>query len=74
MAKISGLLRDYPLTARQAAMYVEVSPGHLYNLICRHGGPQHIKYRRQLRFKSKDLDVWVNRRSRAIQASDPWQA
>jgi excisionase family DNA binding protein len=70
MATIARLLHDHPLTAQQAARYLEVSPGHLYNLVCRGGAPRHIKYRRQLRFRRSDLDTWVTHRVHAF--TDPW--
>jgi excisionase family DNA binding protein len=74
MAAIARLLHEHPLTARQAAGYVELSPGHFYNLLCRGHGPRHIKYRRQLRFGRKDLDAWVAHRVQAVQMVDPWDA
>ena len=74
MATIARLLHDHPLTAHQAASYLELSPGHLYNLICRGEGPGHIKYRRQLRFRRKDLDSWIAERVRNVRTMDPWSA
>lgn len=57
-------LRRYPLTSGQAAAYLDLSTGHLYNLLHRSAGPRHIKYGGQLRFRPADLDEWVARRCR----------
>jgi len=59
-------LLKYSLNSVQAAMYLDMSVGHLYNLIARHRGPRHVKYGGQLRFSRADLDGWIARRCRVI--------
>ena len=54
-------LLSYPWNAHRAAGYMDVSVGHLYNLLTRGRGPRHIRYGRQLRFRPEDLDVWLAR-------------
>lgn len=58
----SRALLKYPWTTRQAAGYLDVSVGHLYNLLSADRGPRHIRYGRQLRFRRLDLDLWLARR------------
>ena len=52
-------LSHYPFNSGQAAEYLNVSLGHLHNLIYQGKGPRHIKYGGQLRFHMDDLDDWV---------------
>ncbi len=66
----SRILRTHPLTARQAADYLQFSQGHLYNLISRGLAPPHIKYSGQHRFKLRDLNRWVASTSRAAADRD----
>lgn len=73
MSKISQLLRRHPMNAGQAARYLDMTQGHLYNLLARRRGPRHLKYRRQLRFRQADLDRWLARLCRAVTCADPWK-
>ena len=52
-------LNRYSVNSGQAAAYLDMSLGHLYNLISRGKGPRHIKYGGQLRFRPEDLDEWI---------------
>ncbi len=52
-------LKNYPLNAAQAAAYLDISLGHLYNLIVRGQAPRRVKYGRLLRFAPLDLDAWI---------------
>ena len=59
-------LRHFPMTSAEAAAYLEISLGHLYNLIANDRGPRHVKYGGQLRFRPADLDRWVAGRCRLV--------
>jgi len=61
----STTLSHYPWNAHRAAGYLDVSVGHLYNLLAHNRGPRCIRYGRHLRFSRKDLDVWLARRCAA---------
>ena len=63
-------LTRYALGASEAASYLDLTVGHLYNLISHNRGPRHIKYGRYLRFARADLDAWIARRSRPIDPAD----
>ncbi len=52
-------LSDYTMITSEAAHYLDVSVGHLYNLLSQGRGPSHVKYGGQLRFRPADLDRWV---------------
>jgi hypothetical protein len=69
-------LSQYPMNSGQATMYLDISLGHLYNLIWRRRGPRHIRYCRQLRFRACDLDDWIACRSVAVapNMTEPGQA
>ena len=62
----SAKLRQYALNARQAARYLDLSVGHLYNLLSHGRGPGHIRYGGHLRFRETDLEAWVADRSDAV--------
>ena len=69
-------LSQYPMNSGQTAKYLDISLGHLYNLIWRRRGPRHIRYARQLRFRAGDLDDWIASRSVAVapNETEPSQA
>ena len=61
----------YAITSVQAATYLDVSLGHLYNMISTGRGPRHVKYGGQLRFRTADLDGWVAARCEVVDPGDP---
>ena len=63
-------LSHYPFNSGQAAEYLNVSLGHLYNLMSEGKGPRHIKYGGQLRFQVEDLDDWVATRCAVVPPSE----
>ena len=63
-------LTRYAMSVSEAAEYLDVSVGHLYNLISRGRAPRHIQYGRHRRFARADLDAWIARRCRAIDPAD----
>ena len=63
----STRLTRYALNAMQAAAYLDMSAGHLYNLISTHRGPRHVKYGGLLRFNPADLDSWVASQSQVVE-------
>ena len=67
----STKLTRYALNTVQAAAYLDMSPGHLYNLISTRRGPRHVKYGGYLRFDAADLDSWVASESQVVETSQP---
>ncbi len=63
-------LTRYPLSAAEAAAYLDVSTGHLYNLLSRGRAPRHIRYGRHPRFARADLDAWIARHCRPVDPAD----
>jgi hypothetical protein len=67
----STQLKRFSLNAAQAATYLDVSVGHLYNLIASGRGPRYVKYAGQLRFSPVDLEDWVATRCRTVDVTAP---
>ncbi|NQU74878.1 MAG: helix-turn-helix domain-containing protein [Planctomycetes bacterium] len=63
-------LEHYGLNSGEAAAYLDISLGHLYNLISQGHGPRHIKYGGQLRFRTDHLDDWIS--ARYVAVGDVW--
>jgi len=55
-------LCTHTLVTSEAARYLDISLGHLYNLLSAGRGPRHVKYGGQLRFRPADLDHWIAER------------
>lgn len=60
-------LSRFSMTSTQAAAYLDLSLGHLYNLLAEARGPRHVRYANQLRFCAEDLDAWVDSHCRVVE-------
>lgn len=54
------------LTVREAAAYLKVAIGTLYNW--RHAGigPESVNVRRSVRYRRADLDAWIEQQSERV--------
>ena len=53
------------LTTAEAALYLGLQKSTLEAWRCRGGGPQFVKLGRAVRYRARDLDDWIESRTRS---------